>query len=138
MQGMLSAEEIGQLLKPGDWLTPYSYSHRKILGSERESVKVLDLRCFLRSEIFSHGQCSTAAFGENGRNPERRYGNDAPGIRCDSQTEISNRNPRRLETRTQRGFPHFHSNDGCGRFSAMKINPAKIVDLVRFLHRTRF
>ena len=50
--------------------------------------------------------------------------------------EITNGNSRRLETRIQRGFPHFHSDDGCGRFSAMKINPAKIVDLVRFLHRT--
>jgi hypothetical protein len=29
-------------------------------------------------------------------------------------------------------------DDGCGRFSAMNINPAKIVDLVRFLHRTDF
>lgn len=50
--------------------------------------------------------------------------------------EIPNRNPRRLETRTQRGFPHSHSDGGCGRFSAMNINPAKIADLVRFLHRT--
>jgi len=106
-------------------------------GSERESVKGLDLRCFLRSEIFSHGQCSTAAFGENGRNLRLRYGIDAPGTRCDTQLEIPNHNPRRLETRTHRGFPHFHSDDGCRRFSAMNINPAKIVDLVRFLHRTK-
>ena len=36
------------------------------------------------------------------------------GPRCHTQPGIPNHNPRRLETRTQRGFPHFHSDDGCG------------------------
>ena len=41
------------------------------------------------------------------------------GIRCDSQPGVPDPYPRHLETRTQRGFPHFHSNDGCGvRFSS--------------------
>jgi hypothetical protein len=36
------------------------------------------------------------------------------GIRCGSQPGVPDPYPRRLETRTQHGFPHFHSVDGCG------------------------
>ena len=34
-----------------------------------------------------------------------------PRIRCDSKRGVSDLYPGRLETRTQRGFPHFHSDD---------------------------
>jgi hypothetical protein len=84
------------------------------MGSEQESVKVRDLRGLLKSEVFALGQRSTAAFVENGRNTTLRYGNDAPGDPLRLQTGVSDPYPRRLETRTHRGFPHFHSDDGCG------------------------
>jgi hypothetical protein len=105
-------------------------------GSEQESVKVRDLRGFLKSEVFGLGQWSTAASAKNGRNPRFRYGNDALADLSRLPTGSSRFLPRRLETRTQRGFPHFHSDDGCGVLTAMKMNSAKIAGLVRFLHRT--
>ena len=83
-------------------------------GSEQESVKVHDLRGFLKSEVFTPGKRSTAVFAENGRNPRLRHGNDAPGDPLRLQTGVSHPYPLRLETRTQRGFPQFHSDDGCG------------------------
>src|SRR5215475_13858661 len=75
----------------------------------------------VRSTLLSEKRCSpkwqwsTAPFGENGRIPRLRYRNDAPGTGGDNQSENSPQ-PRRLETRTQRGFPHFHSDDCCGSF----------------------
>ena len=44
--------------------------------------------------------------------------------------------PRNLETRTNRGFPHFHSDYGAGTRFDRKADPAKIAGPVRFLHRT--
>jgi len=41
-----------------------------------------------------------------------------------------------LETRTNRGFPHFHSDYGAGTRFDRKADPAKIAGPVRFLHRT--
>src|ERR1700755_2183307 len=70
---------------------PESYPRKS--GSERESVKVRDLRGFLESEVSSLGHWSTAAFAENGRNPRLRYGNDAPG------------DPLRLPTGSSRPLP---------------------------------
>jgi len=46
--------------------------------------------------------------------------------------------PRSLETRTNRGFPHFHSDYGAGTRFDRKADPAKIAGPVRFLHRTLF
>ena len=94
-----------------------------------------DLRGFLQSEVFGPMQWSTAASAKNGRNPRFRYGNDAPKDLSRIPTGSSRFLPRHLETRTQRGFPHFHSDDGCGVPSAMKMNSAKIAGLARFLHR---
>jgi hypothetical protein len=44
--------------------------------------------------------------------------------------------PRSLETRTNRGFPHFHSDYGAGTRFNRKADPAKIAGPVRFLNRT--
>ncbi len=51
---------------------------------------------------------------ENGQNTSVRCGNDAPMAvwRC-LNPEILTR-PRCLETRTERGFPHSHTDGGCG------------------------
>jgi hypothetical protein len=68
-----------------------------------------------------------------------RCGNDAPwDLRRNLYAELS-LVPRRLETRTKRGFPHSHSDYGDygdGTRSGGKANPAKIAGRVGFLHRT--
>jgi len=46
--------------------------------------------------------------------------------------------PPSLETRTKRGFPHFHSDDDGGLLTATTPNPTKIGGSYRFLHRTPF
>ena len=44
--------------------------------------------------------------------------------------------PPSLETRTKRGFPHFHSDHGGGLLIATSPNPNKIGGAYRFLRRT--
>jgi hypothetical protein len=41
-----------------------------------------------------------------------------------------------LETRTKRGFPHFHSDHDGGLLTSTTPNPTKIGVSYRFLHRT--
>jgi hypothetical protein len=109
-------------------------------GSEQESVRVRDLRGFLKSEVFALGQWSTATFVENGRNPTLRYGNDETTrwrIRCDSKRDPPTLIHGAWKPAHNAGFHIFTAKTATGSFSAMKRNLAKIVGLSRFLHRTQ-
>jgi hypothetical protein len=84
------------------------------MGSAQESVKVIDLRGFLKSVVFGLGLWPMAVYDENGQNLRLRYGNGAPGDSWRFTNGSFSVLTRRLETRIQRGFPHFHSDDWCG------------------------
>src|ERR1039458_8902358 len=45
--------------------------------------------------------------------------------------------PQRLGTRTKRGFPHSHSDGGCGYCKGQCSRTARIAGLSRFSRRTR-
>ena len=55
----------------------------------KKSVKVSDLRGFLKSDVFGLGRWSMAVFDENGRNLRLRCGNGAPGDQGVSRTGVS-------------------------------------------------
>ena len=94
------------------------------------------LRVFLKTSIFVSSIGPTTTLERNGQNCWVRCGNDAPwDLRWNLYAELS-LVPRRLETRTKRGFPHSHSDYGGGTSSGGKANPAKSLVLVGFLHRT--
>jgi hypothetical protein len=106
------------------------------LGSEQESGRMGILRGFLKTRIFVFGIGPAKTLARNGHNCWVRCGNDAPwDLRRNFYAELS-LVPRRLETRTKRGFPHACSDYGDGTCSDGKANPAKIAGRVGFLHRT--
>jgi hypothetical protein len=81
-------------------------------GSERESGEVGILCGFLKSDEFSLEPGPRLHIQENGPNSSVRCGNDAPrSVWRSLNPEILAR-PRSLETRTERAFPHSHSDCG--------------------------
>ena len=94
------------------------------------------LRGFLKTRIFVFSIVRRRHLHEMGRIAGFDCGNDAPwDLRRNLDAELS-LVPRRLETRTKRGFPHSHSDYGDGTRLSGKTNPAKIAGPVGFLNRT--
>src|SRR5260370_41714291 len=81
-------------------------------------------------------QLPTTTFAAKWAEFRIRCGN---GARWDLKRNLGRRLlpvPPSLETRTKRGFPHFHSDDDGGLLTATTPNPTKIGGSYRFLHRT--
>jgi hypothetical protein len=106
-------------------------------GSAQESVKVCILRGFLETRILVLRSTHRRHLHQNGQNcgfaVEMTLRGTYGGIFAEDFLSV----PRSLETRTNRGFPHFHSDYGAGTRFDRKADPAKIAGPVRFLHRTR-
>jgi len=73
-----------------------------------------DLRDFLKSAVFGLEQWSRLFLMKMGQIFGFAMEIARREVRGVSRTGVSQLSPRRLETRIQRGFPHFHSDDCCG------------------------
>src|SRR5208337_1134137 len=103
-------------------------------GSARQSVKVFVLRGFLETHTLVLRSRQRRDLHQNGQNSgfaaEMTLGGTYGGILVEDLLPV----PPSLETRTKRGFPHFHSDDGGGLQTATRPNPTKIGGFYRFLH----
>ena len=106
-------------------------------GSARQSVKVFVLRGFLETHILVLRSRQRQDSHQNGHNSgfavEMTFGGTSGRILAEDLLPV----PPSLETRTKRGFPHFHSDHGGGLLIATRPNPNKIGGAYRFLRRTR-
>ena len=109
---------------------------RLFLGSARQSVKVFVLRGFLETHILVLRSRQRQDSHQNGQNSgfavEMTLGGTSGRILAEDLLPV----PPSLETRTKRGFPHFHSDHGGGLLIATSPNPNKIGGAYRFLRRT--
>jgi hypothetical protein len=93
-------------------------------GSAQESGDIGILSGFLESDESGQERGQRLHFQENGHNSSVRCGNDAPRAVWRSLIPEIVARPRCLETRTERGFPHSHTDGGYGGRSTGKAKPA--------------
>jgi hypothetical protein len=92
-------------------------------GSAQQSVKMCILRGFLETRTLVLRSAQRRHLHQNGQNcafaVEVTLGGTYAGILAEDLLPV----PPSLETRTKRGFPHFHSDDDGGLMTATRAQP---------------
>ena len=130
--------EVSMPKSSGEQTSYSGFCTEPLLGSAQQSVKVCILRDFLETRILVLRSPLRRHLHQNGQNSgfavEMTLGGTYGGSLAEDLLPV----PLSLETRTKRGFPHFHSDDGGGLLTATRPSPTKIGASYRFLHRTHF